>query len=192
MIEKHKNFPVYYFENIESWETWLSENHDKNQNIWLILYKEHSQTPTLNHTRALEIALCWGWIDSKKNERNEDSYYLFFAKWNPKNNWSRADKTKIEELLAENKLQLPGLEMIKYAKKTGTWNALDNVENLVIPHHLKIGFDKKPKARKNFEAFPYTVKRATLEWLFSAKRVATRLKRAEKIIEKSALNEPLF
>jgi uncharacterized protein YdeI (YjbR/CyaY-like superfamily) len=84
------------------------------------------------------------------------------------------------------------LVMIESAKKTGTWTALDNVENLVIPHHLKIEFDKNPKAWGNFEAFPYAVKRATLEWLFNAKRVATRLSRAEEIVTQSALNEQIF
>ena len=192
MTETHKNFPAYYFEDQKGWETWLSENHDKSQNIWLILYKKHTDIPTLNHTEALDIALCWGWVDSKKSGRDEDSYYLFFAKRNPKSNWSRVNKNKIETLLAENKLKQPGLAMIEHAKKTRTWTALDNVENLVIPHHLKIEFEKNPKAWKNFEAFPDSVKRATLEWLFNAKRVETRLKRVEQIVEKSILNERIF
>jgi|TARA_B110000285_G_C14943542_1_gene523226 uncharacterized protein YdeI (YjbR/CyaY-like superfamily) len=192
MTETHKKIPAYYFENVESWGTWLSGNHDKSQNIWLILYKDHTDISTLNHAEALDIALCWGWINSKKSERDENSYYLFFAKRNPKSNWSRVNKNKIEVLLTENRLESPGLVMIESAKKTGTWTALDNVENLVIPHHLKIEFDKNPKAWGNFEAFPYAVKRATLEWLFNAKRVATRLSRAEEIVTQSALNEQIF
>jgi uncharacterized protein YdeI (YjbR/CyaY-like superfamily) len=192
MIETHKNFPAYYFEDKNAWETWLSENHDKAQNIWLIFYKKNSGISSLTHEQALEIALCWGWIDSTINKRDVDSYYLFFAKRNPKSNWSRVNKNKIEILLAANKLQQPGLAMVEYAKKTGTWDALNDVENLIIPHHLKIEFDKNPKAFENFDAFPHSVKRATLEWLFNAKRVETRLSRVQKIVEMSANNERLF
>jgi uncharacterized protein YdeI (YjbR/CyaY-like superfamily) len=192
MIETHKNFPAYYFENINKWETWLSENHNSPQNIWLIFYKKNMGITSLNHAQALEIGLCWGWIDSTINQRDEDSYYLFFAKRNPKNNWSKVNKEKVELLLAKNKLRTPGLAMVEHAKKTGTWNALNDVENLIIPHHLKIEFDKNTKALENFEAFPHSSKRATLEWLFNAKRVETRLKRVQKIVEMSANNEQIF
>lgn len=192
MIEIHKNFPAYYFETLKQWETWLSENHDNAQNIWLIFYKKDSEITSLSHAEALEIALCWGWIDSTINKRDADSYYLFFAKRNPKSNWSRVNKNKIEALLKANKLQKPGLAMVEHAKKTGTWDALNDVENLTIPHHLKIEFDKNPKAFENFDAFPNSVKRATLEWLFNAKRVETRLKRVQRIVEMSANNERIF
>jgi uncharacterized protein YdeI (YjbR/CyaY-like superfamily) len=192
MIETHKNFPAYYFEDIKKWETWLSENHDKAQNIWLILYKENTKISSLNHAEALEIALCWGWIDSTINKRNTDSYYLFFAKRNPKNNWRKVNKDKIEILLAEKKLYPSAMAMVEHAKRIGTWDALNDVENTIIPHHLKIEFDKNPEAFENFQTLPYPVKRATLEWLFNAKRVETRLERAQKIVEMSANNQRLF
>jgi uncharacterized protein YdeI (YjbR/CyaY-like superfamily) len=192
MIETHKNFPAYYFEDINKWATWLSANHDKAQNIWLILYKKDTKIPSLNHTEALEIALCWGWIDSTINQRDTDSFYLFFAKRNPRSKWSKVNKDKVEVLLAKKKLHPSGLAMVEHAKKTGTWDALNDLENLIVPHHLKIEFDKNPEALENFEAFPHSVKRATLEWLFNAKRVETRLKRVQKIIEISANNEQLF
>jgi len=86
----------------------------------------------------------------------------------------------VERLLKAGLMATPGLEMVKIAKESRTWTALDDVENLVIPRDLQEAFEKYPPAADNFEQFPRSVKRGILEWIFNAKRPATRSKRLEE------------
>lgn len=81
-----------------------------------------------------------------------------------------------------------GFKMIEIAKENGTWTALDDVENLVIPKDLQQAFDANPTAWQYFDAFPRSVKRGILEWLFNAKRAETRQKRIEEIVTLAAQN----
>lgn len=74
----------------------------------------------------------------------------------------------------------PGLEMVAQAKTSGTWDALNDVENGVIPDDLQVALAQYPEAEKNFGAFPRSVKRGILEWIFNAKRPETRKKRIDE------------
>ena len=85
-------------------------------------------------------------------------------------------------------MKAPGLAMVDLAKKSGTWSALDEVENLVIPDDLQNEFAKYSHASSNFDAFPKSVKRGILEWLFNAKQEQTRTKRIQEIAEKAQEN----
>jgi len=178
----------FYAESIKDWRNWLSENHDKETSVWLIIYKKHSSKPSITYSEAVDKALCFGWIDSKPNKRDDESYYQFFAKRNPKSNWSRVNKEKVARLIEENRMAKAGLQMIELAKESGTWTALDAVENLEIPEDMQALFDQKPEAFKNWENFPRSVKRGILEWIFTAKRPATREKRVRETVELAEKN----
>jgi len=177
-----------YAKDGKAWRKWLQKNHQKEQNIWLIIYKKKSDTPSVYIGEAIDEAICFGWIDSKSNKRDEDSYYVYFAKRNPKSNWSRVNKEKIKRLEEADKIAPAGYEMIRIAKETGTWTALNDVENLIKPVELQVALDKNPLALENFDKFPRSAKRAILEWLFNAKRPATKAKRIKEIVEKAAQN----
>ena len=116
-------------------------------------------------------------------------YFQYFSKRNPKSNWSRVNKEKIERLLEANKMMPVGLEMVAHAKASGTWTALDDVENLILPAAMQAQMEAAPEAFKHWEAFPRSVKRGILEWIYSAKTEPTRLKRIRETIEKAARNE---
>ena len=160
-----------------AWREWLSENHASPKSVWLIIYRKESNTPSVYYNEAVDEALCFGWIDSKPNKRDDESFYQYFSVRNPKSNWSRVNKDKVSRLLDENLMTEAGLAMIKTAKESGTWDALNDVENLVIPADLQVAFKQYPKAEVHFEAFPRSTKRGILEWIFNAKRAATRQKR---------------
>ena len=187
-MELHKNIKTYYAASVEDWHNWLKDNHLIEKSIFLICYKKESKVPTITYYEALEEALCFGWIDSKINKRDDLSFYQYFAKRNPKSNWSRVNKQKIESLISQNRLFPAGLEMVELAKKNGTWNALDAVENLEIPIDLEFEFQKNPVALEHFNQFSRSTKRAILEWLFNAKKEETRAKRIQEILEQSKNN----
>jgi len=158
----------------------LEQHHDQAKSIWLVIYKKQSGVPSAYYDEAVDEAMCFGWVDSSVNKRDDKSYFQYFARRNPKSNWSRVNKLKVERLLAEGRMAEPGLEMVAIAQEKGTWNALDGVENLEIPTDLQVAFDRYPGSATHFENFPRSVKRGILEWIFNAKRPPTRAKRIEE------------
>ena len=120
----------------------------------LVIYHKTSPKSSVSYEEAVEEALCFGWIDSQPNKRDDESYYQFFATRNPKSNWSRLNRERVENLINLGLMAEPGLEMVKTAKQNGTWTALEDVQNLVIPPDLQQLFDQNKKAFENYQAFP--------------------------------------
>ncbi len=180
--------PAFYAKDGQAWRQWLEDHHDSAQSVWLIIYRKESGTPSVYYPEAVDEALCFGWIDSKSNKRDEESFYQFFARRNPRSKWSRVNKGKVEVLLAAGRMAPAGLAVIEAAKKSGTWTALDDVENLTLPPDLEAALGANPAATQYFGAFPRSVKRGILEWLLNAKRPETRRKRIEEIVTLAAQN----
>lgn len=157
--------------------------------VWLIIYRKETETQSINYNEAVDEALCFGWIDSLPNKRYVKSYYQYFSKRNPKSNWSKVNKEKVALLIKENRMTKSGYEMIDIAKETGTWDALNDVENLVVPANMLLEFKNNSKAFQNWQKFPDSAKRGILEWIFNGKRSATRKKRIDKTISLAELNK---
>jgi len=130
----------------------------------------------------VEETLCFGWIGSKPNKREEQSFYLFFARRKPNSNWSALNKTRVEKLLAEGKMHESGMAMVELAKEKGTWNDLYEVEELNIPPDLQLLLDQNPVASDYFSSFPKSVKRGIFEWILNAKRTETRQNRINETV----------
>ncbi len=171
-----------------AWRQWLSLHHTSEKRVWLIIYHKSSPTPSISYDEAVDEALCFGWVDSKPNKRDHESFYQYFSVRNPASNWSRINKEKIRKLQDAGKLAPSGLEMVLHAKETGTWDALNDVENLVIPEEMLALFSQNPTAKTHFENFPKSVKRGILEWIFNARRPATRQKRINETVELATRN----
>jgi len=187
-MEIYNGIQTFYAKTRKEWRKWLEKNHQSEKSVWLIIYKKESDTPSVYYPEAVDEALCFGWIDSKPNKRDEDSYYQFFAKRNPKSNWSKVNKEKVAKLLEKGLMHSSGLEMIEIAKQNGTWTALDEVENINIPDDLQKLFSKNKTAFENWENFPRSSKRGILEWILNAKKPETRQKRIEETISLAEKN----
>ncbi|WP_340062963.1 YdeI/OmpD-associated family protein [Ascidiimonas aurantiaca] len=181
-MDSYNNIETFHAKYRNEWRAWLEKNHSTEKSVWLIIYKKESETPSIYYPEAVEEALCFGWIDSKPNKRDEYSYYQFFSKRNPKSNWSQLNKEKVTKLIEQGLMQPAGYEMIKIAKQNGTWTALDEVENLIIPDDLQELFSNNKKAYENWENFPPSSKRGILEWILNAKKPETRQKRIEETV----------
>ncbi len=169
--------------------SWLKNHHITKEYIWLILFHKDSRIPSVTYKQAVEEALCFGWIDSKPNKRDDKSYYCYFTKRNPKSNWSKINKDLVEKLISEGKMEKAGLSTVKIAKENGTWNALNDVENLIEPDDLKHEFKKHDSAYDNWANFPKSVKRGILEWIQNAKKPETRSKRISETVELASKNK---
>jgi uncharacterized protein YdeI (YjbR/CyaY-like superfamily) len=140
-MELKEGVGTFHAKSRKEWRKWLEENHQSEKSVWLIICKKGSDISSVYYPEAVDEALCFGWIDSKPNKRDDESYFQFFAKRNPKSNWSKVNKEKVETLIAQNLMTSAGLKIIEIAKQNGAWTALDEVENIIIPDDLQKAFD---------------------------------------------------
>lgn len=176
-MEIYRNIPVFYADSRAAWRKWLLKNHKKESAVWLNIYKKASGTPSVNYKEAVLEALCFGWIDSTPNKKDEQSYYQYFAPRNPKSKWSVINKKAVAELQSKNLMHKSGLALVELAKNSGTWDALDDIHAMVLPPELKKLLTKNKIAKQNWDAFPPSTKRGILEWISNAKKDETRTKR---------------
>lgn len=172
----------------KDWRKWLAKNQAAEKSVWLIIYHKENKTPSVYYGDAVEEALCFGWIDSKAKKRDNESYILFFAQRRPKSKWSKINRQRADKMIKQGLMTASGQAMIDLAKKTGTWTALAEVENAVIPGDLQKLFDKNKTAYKNFKTFPPSSKKMILEWILNAKKPETRQRRIEQTVELAAKN----
>lgn len=181
--EKTENF---YPANKKEWRKWLQKNHISKQSVWLEYYKKESGIPSISWSDAVDEALCFGWIDSKKISIDKVKSHQFFSKRKAKSTWSKINKAKVENLIAEKKMTPAGLACIKIAKENGSWEILDSVEELIIPKDLEKEFKTKKGSKKFFLSLSKSVRKVMLSWLVLAKRPETRQKRIAEIVELAA------
>jgi uncharacterized protein YdeI (YjbR/CyaY-like superfamily) len=174
---------IFYPTSLAAWRAWLEKNHLSQQAVWLVVYKKTSDKKSISWSESVDIALCYGWIDSKRIKIDEERSHQFFSKRKPNSTWSKINKIKVEQLIANGQMTEAGLKSIEVAKQNGSWTILDEVEKLTIPKDLKAAFKNKPIAKAFFENLSKSVKKAMLQWIVLAKRPETRQKRITEIVD---------
>ncbi|MCR8668543.1 YdeI/OmpD-associated family protein [Aestuariibaculum sp. M13] len=180
--------PELYFKTDTEWRKWLHDNHSKATGIYLIFYKVDHENDSMRWEEAVKVALCYGWIDSTVKSLGDGKRRQYFTPRNPKSVWSALNKKYILELVADNLMHTSGLKTIEIAKGNGSWSALDDVENGIIPEDLQQEFDKHTEAYNNYLNFAPSYRKSYLYWLNQAKREATRKKRITEILQLCADN----
>ncbi|GAA4825287.1 YdeI/OmpD-associated family protein [Algivirga pacifica] len=170
----------------KEWRTWLKMNHKKKDSVWLIFYKKQSPKYNLSWSESVDQALCFGWIDSTKRAIDQESFKQYFSKRKPKSNWSKVNKDKVENLIAQGLMEEAGYKSIEVAKENGSWTFLDSVENLEIPIDLKQALESHKGSGEFFESLSKSDKKILLYWVISAKRKETRQKRITEIAENAS------
>ncbi|MEM8861138.1 MAG: YdeI/OmpD-associated family protein [Chloroflexota bacterium] len=157
---------------------WLEANYTQADGVWAVTFKKHAGEKYVSYDQVVDEIICFGWIDSLPRKLDDDRTMLWIAPRKGKgSNWSRVNKERVERMIAAGKMHPAGQVIIDQAKADGSWTALDAIENLEIPDDLAAEFDQYDDAAANFNAFPRSAKRGILEWIFNAKRPATRAKR---------------
>lgn len=182
------DFQEIHFERDTDWYDWLLGNHKKEKGVYLIFYKLELNIPTMRWEEAVKVALCFGWIDSTVKSLGDGKRRQYFCPRNDKSVWSSLNKKYIKMLISENLMHESGLKKVKIGKQNGSWIALDDVENGVIPEDLQVQFDKSPIAFNNYQNFAPSYRKSYLYWLNQAKREETRKKRITEIIRLCANN----
>ncbi|MEM9076132.1 MAG: YdeI/OmpD-associated family protein [Bacteroidota bacterium] len=171
-----------YFKNDTEWRAWLHENHGTSKGLYLIFYKVDHKMESMRWEEAVRVALCYGWIDSTVKSLGDGRRRQYFCPRKPKSVWSKVNKTHIKELNEAGLMHESGLKSIEIAKDNGSWTALDDVENGVVPEDLQKAFKGNKMAFSNFQGFTRGQRKTYLYWLHNAKRQETREKRIKEII----------
>jgi uncharacterized protein YdeI (YjbR/CyaY-like superfamily) len=171
-----------------AWRRWLKRNHARGSGVWLVITKKGSPTPGLSYEQAVEEALCFGWIDSKPNKLDDERFKLWLSPRKPGSVWSRINKGRIERAIREGLMTEAGLTAIEGAKRDGSWNTLDAVDDLVVPDDLAQALRANPDADRHFGAFPPSTRKGIIYWVQSAKRSETRAKRIAETVLLAAEN----
>jgi len=172
-----------YFKNASDWREWLHNNHNSSTGVYLIFYKVNSPFESMRWEEAVQVAICYGWIDSTVRNLDEHRRKQIFCPRKNKSVWSKLNKTYIEKLIAENLMHESGLSKIEIAKQNGSWKSLDDVEELIIPDDLALAFEQNQSAFDNYKNFSPSYRKSYLYWLNQAKREETRNNRITTIIE---------
>jgi uncharacterized protein YdeI (YjbR/CyaY-like superfamily) len=169
--------------NRKEWRQWLQKNHRTKKSVWLVQYKMKTKVSTISWSEAVDEALCFGWIDSVRKTIDHEKFIQFFSKRKPKSVWSKINKAKVEQLIADELMIEAGLESIAIAKQNGSWNILNEVEELIIPKDLEKEFKKHKGSKDFFLSISKSVRKAILQWLVLAKLPATRQRRIKEVAE---------
>ena len=174
---------IFYQTSLTDWRQWLEKKHLSKQSVWLVFYNKSSDKKSITWSEAVDVALCFGWIDSKKIRIDEETSHQFFSKRKAKSTWSKINKEKIRLLIDKGLMTEAGHKSIEVAKQNGSWTILDDVEELIIPKDLAEELESISRAKEYFGNLSKSVKKAILQWLVLAKRPETRQKRIAEIVE---------
>jgi len=182
-METLKDLHILFFDSPQSWRTWLQENHQQENGIWLKLAKKSSNKTSVSYAQALEEALCYGWIDGQKQAYNNEYWLQKFSPRGSKSIWSKINVTKVEMLVKSGKIHPSGIAAIDAAKQDGRWEAAyDSPTTTKVPEDFQFALDNNPNAKYFFE----TLNRANVYafcWrIQTAKKLETRKARIEKFI----------
>ncbi|MBD1426183.1 YdeI/OmpD-associated family protein [Sphingobacterium arenae] len=179
---------IFYPTSQADWRKWLEKNHLSKQSVWLVFYSKSSKKPSISWSEAVDVALCFGWIDSKKIKIDDEKSHQFFSKRKHNSTWSKINKEKVQQLIENGLVTQAGLDIIEIAKQNGSWTILDDVEELIIPNDLEKAFKKHNGSKDYFLSLSKTVRKMMLQWVVLAKRPETRQKRIDEIAELAGQN----
>jgi uncharacterized protein YdeI (YjbR/CyaY-like superfamily) len=176
------------FPSQAAFETWLRANHDRETEIWIKIHKKETGLRTVTHAEALDVALCWGWIDAIRKAFDERSFLQRFTPRRPKSIWSQVNRDHIARLTAAGRMTPHGQRQVDAAKADGRWDAayapMRNASEATLPDDLRAAIQANARARKTFK----TLGRTNLFALaFRTNNMKTPAGRAKKIAELVAM-----
>jgi uncharacterized protein YdeI (YjbR/CyaY-like superfamily) len=176
------------FSSRDAWEGWLAKHHTTSSGLWLKIAKKGSGIDTVSYAEALDVALCYGWIDGQKGTFDGDYWLQRFGPRNPKSKWSKVNCRKATELIEKGEMKPAGLREVERARADGRWDAAyDAQSTMTIPNDLRRELEKNDKARAFFSTLDSRNRYAILYRLQDAKKPETRARRLEKYV--TMLNE---
>lgn len=180
---KSEDKPILSFANVKEWEKWLRKNHSISDGIWLNFQKKDSGKASVYYPEALDVALCYGWIDGIKKSYDAESWLQKFTPRRARSGWSKINTGHVERLVAAGRMQAAGLAQVEEAKRDGRWaKAYESQSKSTIPEDFLKALDKNAKAKKFFATLNKSNLYAISYRLQTAKRSETKEKRIKEIL----------
>lgn len=187
---KTENFGKLQITSSEELRSWLKENHEQPDSIWLITFKKNEPSKYVSRWEVLDQLICYGWIDGIRRKLDDQRTMQLISKRKVEH-WSKTYKDRAAKLIEEGRMQKAGQETIDKSKADGLWNYMDDVDNLVIPEDLTNELSKLDGAYEFFNDINPSSKRFVLRWIKLAKTEKTRNKRITQIAQLSFNKEKL-
>jgi uncharacterized protein YdeI (YjbR/CyaY-like superfamily) len=186
------DFPTLVFQDQKAWTAWLAKNHEKSAGVWLQMAKKASGVQSVSHSEALEVALCYGWIDGQARSGDENTWVQKFTPRGKKSIWSKINRAKALALIEAGKMKPAGLAEIERAKKDGRWEAAyDSPRAATVPEDLQAALDGNARAKAFFTTLNGQNRYAVLFRIQTAKKADTRARRIQQFVEMLAKGEKL-
>lgn len=187
------DLPVKLFKTPAAWEKWLASNHTKSAGIWMQIAKKASGLSSATYQEALDVALCYGWIDGQKRPFDERTWLQRFTPRGPRSIWSKINTGKAETLIKTGRMRPAGLAAIELAKASGRWeSAYQPWSNPDVPPELQAALDASPNAKAFFETLRGANRYGVIFRVQTAKKPETRAKRIADFIARLEKGETLF
>ena len=176
--------PTLPFESKEKWADWLAKQHDKSAGVWMKLAKKATGIPSVTYVEAVEVALCYGWIDGQAGSFDDKFWLVKFTPRRPKSIWSQINTKRVEQLIASGEMKPSGLKAVEAAKQDGRWDAAyASQKNISVPADFQSALSKNKKAKTFFESLTGSKRYSFLFRIETAKKAETRMKRILQFVE---------
>jgi uncharacterized protein YdeI (YjbR/CyaY-like superfamily) len=175
--------PIHCFERQRDWTAWLKENHTSSAGLWLKIAKKGAGGTSISYDEAVEIALCFGWIDGQKQAHDDQFWLQRFTRRSEKSVWSKINRDKALALVEAGKMKPAGLEEIERAKLDGRWDAAyDSSSKATVPSDFQSALEGNARAKAFFETLDSRNRYAILFRIQTAKKPETRARRISQFV----------
>jgi len=180
------------FKSARAFETWLRKHHATSDGLWLRIAKKGADEPSVTYPEAVDIALCWGWIDGQKKSLDDQHYLQRFTPRRARSIWSKINVDKVAALVECGRMQPPGQAQVDAAKADGRWaKAYDGARTSTVPDDLQAALEASPAAKAFFATVNATNRYAVLWRVQTAVKPETRARRIAQLVDKLARGEVL-
>ena len=187
------DLPILPFATRGAWEAWLDEHHAASEGLWLKIAKKGSGIETVSYPEALEVALCYGWIDGQKASFDDRYWLQRFTPRRSRSKWSKVNRQKAAELIERGAMKPAGLREVERAKADGRWDAAyDAQSTATVPDDLRRELENNDAAREFFQTLNSANRYAILYQIGDAKKPETRARRIEKFVAMLAERKKLY
>jgi uncharacterized protein YdeI (YjbR/CyaY-like superfamily) len=171
-------------DSIDAWKSWLAQNYDRKDVVWLVFRKKGKGPVPFDYQAALDEALCMGWVDSLLKKIDEASYMRKFTPRKTTSTWSERNKERVEQLILEGRMKLPGMKTIEVARGNGMWDKGIKIPDVddTLPDALLSAFQGSQQARDHYFGMPVRAQKQFNIWINMAKRAETVRKRVDESV----------
>jgi uncharacterized protein YdeI (YjbR/CyaY-like superfamily) len=182
-LGEKSGLPIMAFPSRDAWAAWLDEHHTDSTGTWLALLKKGAGEAGISYSDAVEVALCYGWIDGQAGKLDDRFWLQRFTPRRAKSIWSRVNRDRALALMARGEMQPAGLREVERAQADGRWQAAyEPPSTMEVPDDLRQALAANPAAAEAFAALNRTNRYSILHRIHAAKKPETRTRRIETFV----------